>query len=133
MQPTPPPLDIVTAAIALAGLVFAPAVAHAVGPYAVILLGAILGAAISAGLRPPDSRIGGATHMLIWVGLTVVLTVPASMVAVNYMPHVEVRWLLGPMAILIAGIGHQWPDVVRWGLSLAKRFAERFIEKRGAE
>lgn len=130
----PPPIDVVTAATTLAGLLFAPAVADAVGPYAVILLGAVLGASISAGLRPPDARIGSVLHMCIWVGLALVLTVPASLLAVAYMPTgVEVRWVLGPVAILIAGIGHRWPEVAQWGLGLVRRLVERFVERKGEQ
>lgn len=129
--PPPPPIDIVTVATTLAGLLFAPAVADAVGPYAVILLGAILGASISAGLRPPDARIGSFMHMCIWVGLALVLTVPASLIAIAYMPEgIEVRWVLGPVAIVIAGIGHRWPDVAQWAMALLRRLIERFVERK---
>lgn len=133
MTPTPPPpqLDIVSAAIFVAGLVFAPGAAAVIGPYAVILLGAVLGAAISAGLRPPEARASTLGHMLVWTGLALVLTVPASQILAAYMPQsVRVQWTLGPMAILIAGIGHRWPDVARWAIGLVRRLAERFVERK---
>jgi hypothetical protein len=34
------------------------------------------------------------------------------------------------VAIVIAGIGHRWPDVMHWALGLGRRLVERFVERK---
>jgi hypothetical protein len=111
-----PPIDPVTVAIAIAGTAFSPQLAQLIGPYAVIVLAAILGAGISAGLRDQSSRTSTLLHMVTWVGLSLLFTVPLSMLVMAYaVPEgVQLQWLLGPVATLIAGVGHRWPQLLVW-------------------
>jgi hypothetical protein len=128
MSPQPPPIDIVTVFIAIAGVLFGPDLAAVIGPYAVILLGAALGAGWSATRREPGTRGGTLLHMLLMMGWALIVTVPAAIVA-GLLFGLEAKWLLGPVAVVIAGIGPDWPEVGRWGLGLLKGLAERWAGK----
>lgn len=128
--PTPPPIDVVTVAIAVTTLLFGPAVAEFVGPYSVIFLGAALGGAWSASRREPDSRGSTVLHMALMIGLAVLITVPASSVASRQF-GIELKWMLGPVAVVIAGIGHDWPRVGSWAVNLVRGMAESWAHRRG--
>jgi hypothetical protein len=128
MSTPQPPIDIVTVAIAIASAAFGPELASVVGPYAVILLGAALGAAWSASRREPGSRMGTLAHVLLMMGWALLVTVPAAAIAGQAFGW-ESKWLLGPVAVVIAGIGQDWPGVGRWALDLLRGLAERWASK----
>lgn len=125
--------DVVTLAVALVAAVVGPGVmADLVGPYAVILLGAVIGAAWSATRRRPDGAEDappprGATvaYMLLVIGLALLLTVPAAEFAARYL-GLESRWVLGPVAAIIGGIGRDWPGVGAWFLGILRSVIERW-------
>lgn len=128
--PTQPPIDVVTVAIALASAAFGPQVAAIVGPYAVIFLGAVLGGAWSASRRDPEGRGSTIVHMLLMIGLAALITVPLASVASNY-AELDLKWFLGPVAVVIAGIGHDWPRVGAWAVELVRGLAEAWASRRG--
>jgi hypothetical protein len=122
---TTPPLDIVTVSITIATAVFGAPVASIVGPYSVILIGAALGAAWSASRRPPtDSRFRTLLYMLAVVTLALLITVPAAELLAQY-AHIEARWILGPVAALIGGIGDDWPKIRAWALDFVRGVVTR--------
>jgi Ca2+/Na+ antiporter len=108
MTPTPPPqLDIVSVAILLAGALFGREVAQVAGPYGVILLASIGGAAWSAARQGERTRASTLRNMFLMVGLALLVTVPLAAVASSWV-GIESRWLLGPVAAVIAGVGPEW-------------------------
>jgi len=117
MHPTPPPLDIVTVAIAVASLIFGPDVAALVGPYSVIVLAAIGGAAWSASSTPEATRRATLLHMLLMVGLALLGTVPLAEVLAR-LASIDARWALGPVAAVIAAR----PD---WVIARLRRWFSR--------
>lgn len=121
MPPNPPPsIDIVTVAIALAATMFSPGIAAVVGPYAVILLGATLGGAWAASRQTQPDRMATVWHILGCIGIALIVTVPASeLVASRW--GLESRWTLGPVALVIGGVGKDWPGVFRWCVWAAKK------------
>lgn len=131
MSATPQPsIDIVSVAIAVATVAFGPDLAAVVGPYAVILLGALLGAAWSAGRRKSDTRMSTLAHMALMIGWALIVTVPLALLAGATFGW-ESKWLLGPVAVIIAGIGPDWPDVGRWAASLVRGAGERAFPPKG--
>ncbi len=124
MSTTPPPIDIVTVSVALATAVFGSAAGQYVGPYAVIFLGAVLGSAWSASKRTPGTRIGTLTYMAILVGIALLITVPLAEAAGAWLGR-DSRWLLGPVAALVGGVGERWGDVGTWAAGLARGVIER--------
>lgn len=131
MTPPPPPIDIVTVAIALATLLFGPTVAELVGPYSVIVLGAALGGAWSASRREAGSRTSTVGHMLLMIGLALLITVPLAFLGSQYLP-VDPKWLLGPVAVVIAGIGPDWPKVGAWLIGQVRGLLESWFSRKGA-
>jgi hypothetical protein len=119
-----PPIDIVTVAIAIATALFGRDVAAVVGPYAVIVLGALLGAAWSASRREPSTPGSTLGHMVMMVGLALLVTVPIAAVAGQY-AGLESKWLLGPVAVVIAGIGQDWHAVASWAVGRVRALVDR--------
>lgn len=141
MTSPPPQIDIVTVVTALAALVFSQELADVIGPYSVIVVGAILGGAIATGRRKKASGFWrGAGFLLAMVTLALLCTVPVAMSIANH-SGVESRWLLGPVAVLIAGIGPDWPRLCVWvattlidrlGPDWLRAIAARWSANRGA-
>lgn len=101
---SPPQLDIVSLAIAVAALIFSPELSALIGPYVVILIGATLGAAWGASRRTPGTRTQSLLYVLGMVGLALLVTVPAAELSARFL-GVHLHWLLGPVAAVIGGLG----------------------------
>lgn len=100
MQQTPS-LDIVTVVIAIASWFLGGDVAQIVGPYSVILLSSLGGAAWSASRLPPTSRRATMLHISLSIGLALIATVPLSELLAN-VAGLQARWTLAPAAVIIA-------------------------------
>ncbi|MES2959815.1 MAG: hypothetical protein V4792_16620 [Pseudomonadota bacterium] len=101
---TPPPIDIVSLAIAVAALLFSPELSALIGPYVVILIGATLGAAWGASRRAPTTRAGSLLYVGGMVCVAVLVTVPAAHLSARFL-GVHLHWLLGPVAAVVGGLG----------------------------
>jgi hypothetical protein len=122
---SPQPLDIVTVMVVVSGLLFSPRIAAIVGPYAVILAGAVLGGAVSAASRPKDERIGTIGYLLMVVTFALLVTVPLSEVTAPHVRLSEPRLLFGPVAAVISGIGYRWPKFIGIALEFARSLLTR--------
>ena len=127
----PTSLDIVTVSIAVATWLVGAEVAAVIGPYAVIVLSALGGAAWSASRReqPPGLGMVGTLrtllHILLSVGLALIATVPAAELIARW-TDVQSRWMLGPAAVVIAAR----PDVLwRWLRAAVLRGAARDADR----
>lgn len=123
MQPSQ--IDPVSAAIALAGVLFGPALAAIIGPYAVIVIAATVGAAWSLGRRDQTMRWGAAWYFLRLNATAVLITVGIATLAAKWLGVTEQNWLLAPVAILVGAVGDDWPRVTRWMIVRAGRIFER--------
>lgn len=132
MTSPPPQIDIVTVVTALAALVFSQELAEMIGPYTVIVVGSILGGAIATGRRDVPGFWPGAGFLLAMVTLALLCTVPLSLFISQYI-GADHRWLLGPVAVLIAGIGPDWPKLGIWAVDQARGVIERWAASRGAK
>jgi hypothetical protein len=129
MGPSPPQLDPVNVAIALAALLFNASTASLIGPYAVIFIGAMLGGTWSASGRPAGDRFGTFKYLLWMVSLAMLITVPTAELLAANLPsswNVSSRALLGIVAALITGLG---PD---WVISLVRSAIERWARGSGS-
>lgn len=113
----PPQLDIVTVAIALVSLITGPELAALIGPYSVILLAAIGGAAWSATSVESGNRLQTLRHIFLMVGLALIGTVPLAE-GLARLAGIEARWALGPVAAVIAAR----PD---WVVGWLQRWVQR--------
>lgn len=96
-----PQLDIVSVVVVVTSWVLGAEIASVVGPYTVILLSALGGAAWSAGRRAQRSRLAVVTHIVLSVGLALIATVPLSELIARW-TDLQARWTLAPAATLIA-------------------------------
>lgn len=101
MASPPPQLDIVTLAIAVVTLLTGPELAALVGPYTVILLASLGGAAWSATKIEQRPRMATVKHMALMMGLALLLTVPFAE-AFARLSGIDARWAFGPIAAIIA-------------------------------
>ena len=118
-------LDPVSVAIALASVIFGPALAAVIGPYAVIIVSATVGAAWALGRREPGARLGAAWYFLRLNATAVLVTVSLAKLAGQWVGQQNTTWLLAPIALLVGGVGDDWPRIGRWLLERAGRLIER--------
>lgn len=121
----PQQLDPVSVGIAVAGVIFGPALAGIIGPYAVIIISATVGAAWALGRRDPAARLGAAWYFLRLNATAVLVTVGLANLAARWLGVSDHTWLLAPIALIVGGVGDDWPRVGRWLLVRAGRLFER--------
>lgn len=96
-----PQLDIVTVAIAVSTWAVGAELAQYIGPYSVIVAGAIGGATWAATRRKMNSRWEALAYVLWMVGLALIATVPLAEVVAR-VSGVAPRWMFAPVAVVIA-------------------------------
>jgi hypothetical protein len=123
------PLDVVTLATVMVTVLLGPEAARVLGPYVVIFCGALLGSGISAGRRDTETWAQTLKHMALWIGLALFISVPMAMLVAQQW-GVEMKWVLGPVAVAVAGIGHDWPRVGTFLVGVAARGIEAVASRR---
>lgn len=118
-------LDPVSVAIALCGILFGPALAGIIGPYAVILISCTVGAGWALGRRDPAARLSAAWYFLRLNATAVVVTVSLAQLAGRWLGDDDHSWLLAPIALIVGGVGDDWPSLGRWLFLRWLRFTER--------
>lgn len=118
-------LDPVSVAIALAGVLFGPTLAGVIGPYAVIFISCTVGAGWALGRRDPAARLSAAWYFLRLNATAAIVTVGLARVAGHWIGDDDHSWLLAPIALIVGGVGDDWPHVGRWLLQRAARILER--------
>lgn len=118
----PNPVDFATLLVALGALIFGEPLAALIGPYAVIVLGSLAGAALNLTRREAfATRLQALSYVTTLVVFALLMTVPMSLWLESHIA-VKASWTLGPVAILVAGIGHEWPEVLRWAAQKAQTY-----------
>lgn len=118
-------LEPTNVAIALASVLFGPALAALVGPYAVILIASTVGAAWALGRRDPSARLGAAGYFLRLNVTALLVTWGLATLAGRWLGFDETNWMLAPIALLVGGVGDDWPRLGRWVFERAGRVLER--------
>ena len=118
-------LDPVSVAAALASIVFGPALAAIIGPYAVILVASTVGAAWALGRRDPSARLGAVGFMLRLNATAMLVTVALASFLGRWLGSEDPSWLLAPIALVVGGIGDDWPRLGRWLFGFVGRVFER--------
>lgn len=111
--PTTPPVDAVSAAITLASAIVGPALGVVLGTYAVIVAAAVCGSLLSLRRREPGTRLQALWHVGVWAAISALLTVPLAELVGGY-AGLRPLWLFAPVAVLISGVGDDWPGVAEW-------------------
>ena len=98
-----------------------PVLAPLLGAYSLIVAGWFGGVLIGIYRRPPGSRIAILGFLLVSLIVTLGATVSAADVLSAYMPLIEAKALLFPIAVLIPAIGHSWVNIARWCAGALRR------------
>ena len=118
-------LDPVSVAVALLSVTLGPQLAAIVGPYAVIVLASTTGAAWALGRREASTRTSAFAYFGRITATAVLLSVAIESAVHQWLIPTDSHWLLAPIALLVGGIGDDWPAVGRWVLERAGRLIER--------
>lgn len=119
-------IDPVSAAVALASVIFGPTLAGFIGPYSVIFLGSTVGASWALGRRQTRASRAGAVWFFARLNITAaLLTVSIATTIGNWMGAADHNWLLGVVAMLVGGVGDDWPHLGAWLLRRGARIAEK--------
>ncbi len=119
--------DLLTLLAVLLGLMFSPQLAAVLAPYAVVLLGALIGT--GWGLKRRATSASWRDTLLfvtLMMGTCLIVTMPLAVWLQRYTGEGTYQWFLGPLAILIGAIGEDWPAVGVW----VAGFVRRLIAKR---
>lgn len=123
-------LDPINAAVALAGVIFAPAVASVVGPYAIILLCSTTGASWSLGRRRGAGLFAAFAYFTRLNMTAALATVSISNIIAGLTGIDDINWILACVAMGIGAIGDDWPQVGGWIAGRVGRFIDVLIERR---
>lgn len=129
-----PKLDAVSVATVAVTALAGGEVAQYAGPYLVIMAAAIVGA-VSSLMRRPE--VVTRWVALAWVGwltaLSLLLTGAVAALLEHAIRHagweVPSRYLLVPVSLAIAGVGHDWPAVMLWAGRSLKRLVARKVSQ----
>lgn len=118
-------LDPVSVAIALASILFGSSLAGIIGPYAVIILSATVGAAWSLGRRDPAVKLAAVWYFLRLNATAVLITASLANLVGRWFGLDDHTWLLAPVALVVGGVGDDWPMLGRWLLVRLGRLVEK--------
>ena len=108
------PIDPITAAVAIASILFGPTMSAIIGPYAVIIVSSTVGASWALGRRASVPKFGAAWFFLRINMTACLLTVLLARFIGQYIGAEEHSWLLAPTAMFIGGVGDDWPHIAKW-------------------
>ena len=125
MNPTQPidPVSVFVALLTSSGV--GAAVANGLAAYAVIILAASFGAGWALSRREPDKRGNPTLFVALIAGTATMVTAGLAELANKYLGLSSINWLLAPIALVIGGIGHEWPVLLKWAGSRLMRVFER--------
>lgn len=119
-------LDPVNVTVALFATLLSPAIAAIMGPYAVILVASTVGAAWALGRRDPSAKLGAFGYFLRLNATAAVVTVGIATIVGKWVGHENPTWMLAPVALIVGGVGDDWPKFISW---LGKLVIERKFGK----
>ena len=128
-----PDLTPVTLFTQLAGVVFGASVAMVVGPYIVILIGAMGGSAVAILQRESTGNVRAFIYFLAMTSASVMLTVPLSLMVGGIFGGVQVHWLFAPFSFIL-GYAAGFPKaLMTWAGGKANKVIDALIEARSAK
>jgi hypothetical protein len=126
---TKSPLDPLIVAQVLAGLVLSPNLATIVGPYAMIFIAAIGGAAASlADDKTVSTRWDAFTFFFRGILTSLLFTVPTSSLVAAYF-HWDSDWLLLAMAATLSYASGKWRIILAFTIAIGRRWITNFVDR----
>lgn len=124
-----PSLDPIEVARVAAGALMSAKLAAVVGPYSLILLAAIAGAAIRLANRPSTGRSASFFFFLGATFASLVLTVPIASLVASYKDTWEAQWFFMPLAVALAYTADRWKDIANVLVDAMKTFIRNWANK----
>lgn len=115
-----PSLDPIEVARLLAGIFLSQNLAAVIGPYAVIILAAMGGAAFGLANAAPTGRYGSFFFFTWATVLSVLFTVPLATWVATYNDRWDAQWFFIPLAALLSYTADRWKDLVAAGVDTLK-------------
>ena len=113
-------LDPTHVAITVASAVLAPALAEVVGPYVIIFIASTIGASWALGRQATTTRLKALLFFLRINSTAAVVTSSIASALAKQLGYAsgtgEGLWLIAPIALMIGGVGDDWPALIRWVL-----------------
>lgn len=113
-------LDPTHVAITVASAVLAPALAEVVGPYVIIFIASTIGASWALGRQASMSRLKALLFFLRINFTAAIVTSSIASVLAKQLGYAsgtgEGLWLIAPIALMIGGVGDDWPALIHWVL-----------------
>ena len=113
-------LDPTHVAVTVASAVLAPALADIVGPYVIIFIASTIGASWALGRQATMSRLKALFFFLRINFTAAIVTSSIASALAKQLGYVsgteEGLWLIAPIALVIGGVGDDWPALIRWVL-----------------
>lgn len=111
-------LDPTHVAVTVASAVLAPALAEVVGPYAIIFVASTIGASWALGRQASMSRLKALLFFLRINSTAAIVTVFIADFLSKQLGYIsgsgEGLWLIAPIALMIGGVGDDWPSLIQW-------------------
>ena len=115
----------------IASSVFGVQMAAVIGPYIVIAIGAMGGAAVAIMQREGAGSVRAFIYFAAMTALSVLLTVPLSMLAVTFFTLVQEQWLFAPVSFALGFAGDKWGLILMWGGAKLNALIDMLIAARG--
>ena len=113
-------LDPTHVAVTIASAVLAPALADVVGPYVIIFIASTIGASWALGRQATMTRLKA---LLFFLRINFTAAIVTSSIASALAKQLgyasgtgEGLWLIAPIALVIGGVGDDWPALIHWVL-----------------
>ena len=111
-------LDPTHVAVTVASAVLAPALAEVVGPYAIIFVASSIGASWALGRQATMTRLKALLFFLRINSTAAIVTVFLADFISKQLGYSsgsgEGLWLIAPIALVIGGVGDDWPTLIQW-------------------
>lgn len=130
-MPNEPDLTPVAVASQLAAVVFGASVAVVVGPYIVICIGAMGGAAVAIMQRDSRGNLRAFVYFMCMTSLSVMLTVPLAMMLAAFWEPMRSTWLFAPISFALGFSADKTPAIMAWLGSKINSFVDAWILTRG--
>lgn len=117
-------LDLASFIAAVFTLFVTPQLAHFLGVYSAIFVGAVLGAGFALIRAPEMSRWKAAGYITLMAGAALITTVGIAEVINRWLKLDTINPLLAPLALIIAAVGHDWARVARGAWASGRRVFE---------
>ena len=113
-------LDPTHVAVTVASAMLAPALAEVVGPYVIIFIASTIGASWALGRQATMTRLKALLFFLRINFTAAIVTSSIASALAKQMGYAsgtgEGLWLIAPIALVIGGVGDDWPALIHWVL-----------------